>query len=357
MMWVWQGSRVNSWLAGCLCWRLAGVVLLPGGGNWMLMLISAAVWWWKLEADFYQCPNVHSVNVQCSKIFTMSYLHFCEFLCNFVQFGSVFPVFALESKSKSWDFAYLHYLAHSGFADSLIFADFCWICWSPSLGEISRYEVDTNYSTSMGTGGYDLQQVREFCLAGTVVWWYKMFKNQLVTQSSWHVQVEEKAIWLPVQMWKYWIIANLWIFMTHTEVCITFTTFMNKFRGRWVPLLRCFVRGCQLNWILLPQWQGLGDWLWFGHWLSYCPATLCKASQEAVLWRSCGGFSQLCQRWSVEASKVRWKSEKIWPFRGGFWWNLALWGGFQWSLGTSKCNEMLPHYTQKWQVLSYIHGT
>ena len=93
MMWVWQGGRVNSWLAGCLAggwlvwccclvvetgswcwfgvavwwWKLeadADLVLLPGGGNWKLMLIlvllpgggswcwfGAAVWWWKLEAN------------------------------------------------------------------------------------------------------------------------------------------------------------------------------------------------------------------------------------------------------------------------------------------------------------------
>ena len=93
MMWVWQGSRVNSWLAGCLagCWLVwccclvvetgswcwfgaaawwwkleadADLVLLPGGGSWKLMLIwccclvveagswfGAAVWWWKLEAE------------------------------------------------------------------------------------------------------------------------------------------------------------------------------------------------------------------------------------------------------------------------------------------------------------------
>ena len=96
MMWVWQGNRVNSWLAGCIAggwlmwccslvveagswywfgaatwwWKFeadADLVLLPGGRNWKLMLIwycclvvgagswcwfGAAVWWWKLEADF-----------------------------------------------------------------------------------------------------------------------------------------------------------------------------------------------------------------------------------------------------------------------------------------------------------------
>ena len=80
MMWVWQGSRVNSWLAGCLAggwlmwccclvvetgswcwfgaaawwWKLeadADLVLLPGGGSWSWCWFGAAVWWWKLEAD------------------------------------------------------------------------------------------------------------------------------------------------------------------------------------------------------------------------------------------------------------------------------------------------------------------
>ena len=93
MVWVWQGSRVNSWLVGCLAggwlmwccclvvetgswcwfgaaalwWKLeadADMVLLHGGGNWKLMLIwccclvgetgswcwfGVAAWWWKLR--------------------------------------------------------------------------------------------------------------------------------------------------------------------------------------------------------------------------------------------------------------------------------------------------------------------
>ena len=76
------------------------------------------------------------------------------------------------------------HLAHSGLADSLIlliFTDFpgClpWVSlWIQS--------------------GYDSRQARKFCLAGNdclAVWRYEMFKNRPVTQSSWHVQVEEEA--------------------------------------------------------------------------------------------------------------------------------------------------------------------
>ena len=91
--------------------------------DWLDVLLEvgwcgAAAWWWRLEADvelvllpggikleadadFSQCPNVYSVNIQCQKCSQCHISTFCEFLCNFVQFGSVFPVFALESKSKS----------------------------------------------------------------------------------------------------------------------------------------------------------------------------------------------------------------------------------------------------------------
>ena len=91
-----------GWLDALLEARLADVVLLPGGGSWklVLMLLPGGINW-KLMLILSNVQNVQNVNIQMSKMFTMSYLYFCEFLCNFVQFGSVFPVFTLESKSKS----------------------------------------------------------------------------------------------------------------------------------------------------------------------------------------------------------------------------------------------------------------
>ena len=55
MMWVWQGSRVNSWLAGCLA------------GGW-LMWCCCLVVETGTDADFIQCPNVqckYPMVVQC----------------------------------------------------------------------------------------------------------------------------------------------------------------------------------------------------------------------------------------------------------------------------------------------------
>ena len=54
MVWVWQGSRVNSRLAGCLAGELAGVVLLPGGGNWKLMLVWCCCLVVEADADLVQ---------------------------------------------------------------------------------------------------------------------------------------------------------------------------------------------------------------------------------------------------------------------------------------------------------------
>ena len=132
MMWVWQDGRVNSWLAGSLAggWLEWCCCLVVETGSWCW--VSAAAWWWKLEADadFSQCPNVYSVNPM-SRMFTMSYLHFCEFLCNFVQFVQ----YTWISGSCRGVCSPCSLLI---FAE---FADFRWYSWSPSLGD----SLDTDW--------------------------------------------------------------------------------------------------------------------------------------------------------------------------------------------------------------------
>ena len=62
--------------------------------------------------------------------------------------------------------------------------------------------------------------------------------------------------------------------------------------------------------------RGVGDWLWLGRRSSYRPAAWNEGSQEVLLRRSGGGFSQLCQGWSVRALKVGRKLavfDVLWP--------------------------------------------
>ena len=49
--------------------------------------------------------------------------------------------------------------------------------------------------------------------------------------------------------------------------------------------------------------RGVVNWLWFGHWSSYCPPILCTVSQEHLLRSYIGDFDWLCQLWLVEALK------------------------------------------------------
>ena len=78
----------------------------------------------------------------------------------------------------------------------------------------------------------------------------------------------------------------------------------------------CFLQaaGHVFSWFLLSKVvsctgstlarEGLVEWLWFGCRSSYRPAALCEGFQEVLLRNYIGGFSLLCQLWSIEASKV-----------------------------------------------------
>ena len=164
MMWVWQGSRVNSWLDGylaggwlmwCCCLVVeaeadADVVLLPGGGNWKLMLIWCCCLWWKLEAE---------VDLLLMVVAWIS--------------GAV--------------------QGPLGCADLLIL-----LVTFP--GWVSGYGVDTICGTSLDAGWSRLQRFgwkhQSWCLTS-------MFENWPVTQSSWHAQMKKKPIWLTVQNVKF----------------------------------------------------------------------------------------------------------------------------------------------------------
>ena len=83
-------------------------------GSWF----GAAAWWWKLEADanFIQCPNVQSVNIQMSKMFTMSYLHFSEF-CAILYSLAVFS--SLESCFQSFDILWCQFWNNTNHNDDV----------------------------------------------------------------------------------------------------------------------------------------------------------------------------------------------------------------------------------------------
>ena len=70
-----------------------------------------------------------------------------------------------------------------------------------------------------------------------------------------------------------------------------------------------FLGSQRLSVELDPLRQGVGDWLWFSCWSSYCPPVLCTASQGHLLQSYIGGFGWLCQLWLIEASEVGGTSE------------------------------------------------
>ena len=150
-MWVWQGSRVNSWLAGCLAggWLMWCCCLVVEAGSWCWF--GAAVWWWKLEADadFSQCPKFsqykYPMVLQCQNVHSIRsplIVSFCVILyslCN--SPGSLGGCRGVCSPCSL-----LILLIFTEFADLLV---------APSLGngvEFSGYGVDTTYGKFSGYG-------------------------------------------------------------------------------------------------------------------------------------------------------------------------------------------------------------
>ena len=142
MMWVWQGSRLNSWLAGNLAegWLMWCCCLVVGAGNWCWF--CAVAWLWRLEADADLVLLIVAWNSRG-----------CP-----------------GATGVSW------------FTD---FANFHWFCWSPSLGE----SLDMEWIRLTA----HLGQHANFAWLETVVCHYEMFKIWPVSQSSRQVQDEEEA--------------------------------------------------------------------------------------------------------------------------------------------------------------------
>ena len=91
------------------CWRLVGVVLLPGGERWKLMLIF---------------PNVPSVNIQCQKCSQCHISTFVSF-CAILYSLAMFPLFLHWNPSPNPEILYIHTIWHSlGLLNFVDFADF-----------------------------------------------------------------------------------------------------------------------------------------------------------------------------------------------------------------------------------------